>query len=61
MTKADWHDLTEDVFRDVFKNSAVKRTGWLGLQRKHVVSLGRLKDVGQPFTDCTVANVVRIS
>ena len=33
MTKADWDDLTEDVFRDVFKNSAVKRTGWLGLQR----------------------------
>ena len=33
MTKADWEDLTEDVFRDVFKDSAVKRTGWMGLQR----------------------------
>jgi epoxyqueuosine reductase len=33
MTKSDWEDLTEDVFRDVFKDSAVKRTGWMGLQR----------------------------
>ena len=33
MTKSDWLDLTEDVFREVFKDSAVKRTGWMGLQR----------------------------
>ena len=30
MTKSDWLDLTEDVFREVFKDSAVKRTGWMG-------------------------------
>ena len=33
MTKADWLDLTEEVFRDVFKDSAVKRTGLAGLTR----------------------------
>ena len=33
MTKADWLDLTEEVFRDVFKDSAVKRTGLVGLTR----------------------------
>ena len=33
MSKADWHDLTEDVFREVFKNSAVKRTKFTGLKR----------------------------
>ena len=33
MTKADWLDLTEDVFKEVFKDSAVKRTGLAGLTR----------------------------
>ena len=33
MTNSDWEDLTEDVFRDVFKDSPVKRTGLLGLKR----------------------------
>lgn len=33
MTQSDWHDLTEDVFREVFKDSAVKRTGLEGLRR----------------------------
>ncbi len=33
MTQSDWVDLTEDVFREVFKDSAVKRTGLVGLKR----------------------------
>jgi epoxyqueuosine reductase len=33
MTKTDWYDLTEDVFKELFKKSAVKRTKLEGLQR----------------------------
>jgi epoxyqueuosine reductase len=33
MTKADWEEITEDTFKKVFKNSAVKRTKFNGLQR----------------------------
>ncbi|MEM6844741.1 MAG: tRNA epoxyqueuosine(34) reductase QueG [Bacteroidota bacterium] len=33
MTKADWEELTEDVFRKVFQKSAVKRTKFTGLKR----------------------------
>ena len=33
MTKSDWVDLTEEVFRDYFKNSPVMRTGFEGLKR----------------------------
>lgn len=33
MTKKDWEDLTEDVFKKVFQKSAVKRTKFSGLQR----------------------------
>jgi len=33
MSKADWLDLSEDIFRELFKNSAVKRTKISGLQR----------------------------
>jgi epoxyqueuosine reductase len=33
MTKADWEDLTEDVFQKVFRRSAVKRTKYSGLMR----------------------------
>lgn len=33
MTQADWQELTEDVFRKVFKKSAVKRTKYSGLTR----------------------------
>ena len=32
-TKKDWDEITEDTFREVFKNSAVKRTKLEGLQR----------------------------
>lgn len=32
-TKKDWEEITEDVFKEVFKNSAVKRTKLEGLQR----------------------------
>lgn len=32
-TKSDWQDLTEDVFRELFRNSAVKRTKLEGLRR----------------------------
>ena len=33
MSKSDWTDLTEDVFRELFRNSAVKRTKFSGLKR----------------------------
>ena len=33
MTKKDWEEITEDTFKTVFKNSAVKRTKLEGLQR----------------------------
>jgi len=33
MTKKDWEEITEDTFRAVFKNSAVKRTKYSGLIR----------------------------
>lgn len=32
-TKRDWEEMTEDVFKKVFKNSPVKRTKLEGLQR----------------------------
>ncbi|MEL6922765.1 MAG: 4Fe-4S double cluster binding domain-containing protein, partial [Bacteroidota bacterium] len=33
MRKGDWEELTEEVFRRVFKGSAVKRTKYAGLTR----------------------------
>jgi len=33
MKKEDWMDITEDVFKMIFKNSAVKRTKFKGLTR----------------------------
>lgn len=33
MTKQDWEEITEDVFKKVFKGSAVKRTKFSGLKR----------------------------
>ena len=33
MSKSDWVDLTEEVFRDYFKSSPVMRTGFEGLSR----------------------------
>jgi epoxyqueuosine reductase len=33
MSKVDWEDLTEEVFRELFKKSAVKRTKFKGLKR----------------------------
>lgn len=33
MSKKDWDEITEDVFKKVFKKSAVKRTKFSGLQR----------------------------
>lgn len=33
LTKKDWEEITEDVFKKVFQKSAVKRTKFSGLQR----------------------------
>ncbi|PCJ98069.1 MAG: tRNA epoxyqueuosine(34) reductase QueG [Flavobacteriaceae bacterium] len=33
MTKKDWEEITEDVFKKVFKKSPVKRTKFSGLER----------------------------
>jgi len=32
-SKTDWHELTEEVFKRIFKKSAVKRTKFIGLKR----------------------------
>lgn len=32
-TKQDWNEITEDVFKKIFKNSPLKRTQFEGLQR----------------------------
>lgn len=44
MTRRDWEEITEDVFRRVFKNSAVKRTKFAGLKR----NIDFLKPVQDP-------------
>ena len=33
MSREDWEKLTEDGFKRIFKNSAVKRTKFAGLKR----------------------------
>lgn len=33
MSKSDWHEITEDVFKKIFQKSAVKRTKFQGLKR----------------------------
>jgi epoxyqueuosine reductase len=33
MTQTEWKDITEDVFKEIFKKSAVKRTKYVGLKR----------------------------
>lgn len=33
MSKQDWYDMTAEVFNELFKNSAVKRTRFAGLKR----------------------------
>ncbi len=33
LTKSDWNEMTEEVFKTLFKKSAVKRTKYQGLQR----------------------------
>lgn len=33
MNKSDWEDLTEEVFQEIFRKSAVKRTKFKGLKR----------------------------
>ncbi len=33
MTKKDWQEITEDVFQEIFRKSAVKRTKFTGLKR----------------------------
>ena len=33
LTQRDWQEITEDTFKKVFKNSAVKRTKFNGLKR----------------------------
>ncbi len=43
MSAREWHEITEDVFRRIFKKSAVKRTKFKGLKR----NLAFLKTAGQ--------------
>ncbi len=33
LNKSDWEDLTEEVFQELFRKSAVKRTKYIGLKR----------------------------
>lgn len=40
---SDWLEMTEEVFRDVFRNSPVKRTGYEGLMRNVQAAVSGLK------------------
>jgi epoxyqueuosine reductase len=33
MSKEDWEEITEEVFRDLFKDSPLSRAGFNGLKR----------------------------
>jgi epoxyqueuosine reductase len=33
MSNKDWKEMTEEVFEELFSKSAIKRTGWKGMQR----------------------------
>ncbi|MGL4596996.1 MAG: tRNA epoxyqueuosine(34) reductase QueG, partial [Bacteroidia bacterium] len=33
MTKSDWTEMTEEIFQELFRKSAIKRTGFDGLKR----------------------------
>lgn len=33
MSRSDWQEITEEVFKALFSKSSIKRTGWKGLQR----------------------------
>ena len=44
MKSQDWNEMTEELFREIFKGSPVKRTKHLGLKRKLVrLAQGGLK------------------
>ncbi|MEQ8362498.1 MAG: tRNA epoxyqueuosine(34) reductase QueG [Cyclobacteriaceae bacterium] len=44
MKEGDWQEISEEIFRSVFKKSAVKRTGLKGLQRNiQFINSGKLK------------------
>lgn len=47
MTRADWEELTEEVFREVFRGSAVKRTKFAGLKR-NIAFLKKKTDLSDP-------------
>lgn len=42
--KTDWEEMTEEVFRELFKGSAVKRTKFKGLKRNINFASGRKAD-----------------
>ena len=33
MNREEWYEMTEELFMDLFKGSAVKRTGYSGIKR----------------------------
>jgi len=33
LSATDWQEITQEVFQEIFRKSAVKRTGFAGLQR----------------------------
>jgi epoxyqueuosine reductase len=41
MTKKDWEEITEDIFKKVFHKSSVKRTKYSGLKR-NIEFLGKI-------------------
>lgn len=46
LTKRDWEELTEEIFREVFRHSAVKRTKFSGLKR-NIAFLGETGGTGE--------------
>ena len=52
MKKGEWEELTEEVFQEVFKRSAVKRTKYAGLKRNILFLREQITD----RTDLRIAN-----
>jgi len=53
MSKKEWEEITEDVFNEVFKKSAVKRTKFKGLRR----NIDFLKNLTPDFSEENKLNV----
>ena len=49
LTQKEWHQMEKPLFNDLFKNSAVKRTGYAGLKRN--LKFIQIKNGGEEIPD----------